>query len=252
MRCHHVRIVLFSLSLPSFLRSLLLFEDLAAAPSGSRTWLAIGRGLGGGPCAAGPRGRLGIVRQSSSGQDGQTLAESYLLSWGLPEEQMAKLRGRCRTKKLTADVESRVKPTLEWLSELGLSVSHIQKVVTGFPMCFESSLADRLKPKVRWLSDLGLNESQVVQALVIDPMLLGRSLDNKCRPTVQTLRDLGFTDSQIVEVLTRQPNILRYSSKRLVDRTSILKAQGRLTMSSLFRMADTDAQFAARFGRSAE
>mmetsp|Transcript_150046 Transcript_150046/g.482259 ORF Transcript_150046/g.482259 Transcript_150046/m.482259 type:complete len:253 (-) Transcript_150046:15-773(-) len=252
MRCRHVRIVLLLLSLSSLLRSLLLFEDLAAAPSGSRTWLAIGRGLGGRPCTAGPRGRPRIVRQSSSGLDGQSLAESYLLSWGLPEEQMAKLRGRCRAKRLTADVESRIKPTLEWFSELGLSDSQIQKVVTRYPKCFESSLEDGMKPRVRWLSDLGMNESQVVQVVVSFPGLLAYSLDNKCRPTVQTLRDLGFANSQIVEVLTRKPNILSYSSKRLVDRTSILKTQGRLTVSSLFRMADSDAQFAARFGRSAK
>jgi len=173
------------------------------------------------------------------------------VSWGLPEEQMSKLRSRSRRQKLTGDVDSRIKPTLKWLSELGLPDVDIQKVVTSYPSIFSRSWDSCLNPHVQWLSDLGMDNSQVAQTIVRYPKLFSCSLDNKCRPVVQYLRDLGFTDSQIVRVLERMPVLLGLSLKRLVDRMTILKAQGPLTEVSMAQMTLTDARFAARHERLA-
>jgi len=233
------RLLLPSLSV--LLLPVRLCIDLAVTPSCSRSWSAFG-----GSCTARPLGRPRIVRQSSSGMDALTPAEAYLVSWGLSEEQMSKLRSRSRWQKLTGDVDSRIKPTLKWLSELGLSDVDIQKVVTSYPRIFSSSRDNALNPHVQWLSDLGMDDSQVARTIVRFPRLFSYSLANKCRPVLQYLRDLGFADSQIVRVLERVPMLLSYSLKRLVHRMTILKAQGPLTEVSVGKMTLTDARFAAR------
>jgi len=104
-----------------------------------------------------------------------------------------------------------------------------------------------MKPTVRWLSDIGMDELQIAKVISTFLPLLGYSLEQNIKPTVQALRDQGLTQTQITSMLVSFPQLLSYSSKRLMHRMIILSAQGRLSRSFSSAMAMTDAKFAARF-----
>mmetsp|Transcript_102410 Transcript_102410/g.330414 ORF Transcript_102410/g.330414 Transcript_102410/m.330414 type:complete len:286 (+) Transcript_102410:89-946(+) len=247
---------------------------------GGHTWLSAGLRL---PCLSTTR-RL-LARRSSSGTDTPTQAESYLLSWGLSEQQLDKVRARYgQNLNFNPDVEHKVKPLLKWLADLGLTQVQIQKAVVDFPVLFRQHLEQQLKPCVRWLlemgldrsnvakmiareprlcsrsiertlkpfvgwlSELGIEKSQIAKAIANQPQICGLSLENNLKPKVRLLGERGFSQAQIARTLGRTPVILGLSLKRLTHRTSILEAQGLLAESSLGTAKKmTEANFASRF-----
>mmetsp|Transcript_102402 Transcript_102402/g.330394 ORF Transcript_102402/g.330394 Transcript_102402/m.330394 type:complete len:185 (+) Transcript_102402:267-821(+) len=132
-----------------------------------------------------------LALRSSSGTDTPTQAESYLLSWGLSEQQLDKVRGRYR-QNFDPNVEDKVKPLLNWLKDVGLTQLQIQKAVVDFPSLFRCRLEQNMKPSVRWLLEMGLDKSQVAKMIARKPRLCSSNLQRTLKPFVGWLSELGI------------------------------------------------------------
>mmetsp|Transcript_102411 Transcript_102411/g.330417 ORF Transcript_102411/g.330417 Transcript_102411/m.330417 type:complete len:201 (+) Transcript_102411:86-688(+) len=174
--------------------ALSLASSSSSSHWGVHTWLSVGLKLPGtsttrltGPSAS----RRLLALRSSSGTDAPTQAESYLLSWGLSEQQLDKVRARYRWN-FDPDVEDKVKPLLNWLADLGLTHLQIQKAVVDFPSLFRCRLEQNMKPSVRWLLEMGLDKSQVAKMIARKPRLCSSNLQRTLKPFVGWLSELGI------------------------------------------------------------
>ena len=83
--------------------------------------------------------------------------------------------------------------------------------VTAHPAILGYSIERNLKPTVQWLLDLGLNNTQVSKAVATCPATLGYSIERNLKPTVEWLLNLGLSKSRIAKAVASKPNILGYS-----------------------------------------
>ena len=108
-------------------------------------------------------------------------------------------------------LEENLKPTVQWLRDLGLSKAEVAKVIARFPQVLSCSIDENLKPTVRWLRDLGLSKAEVAKVVGRHPPVLGYSIEENLKPTVRWLRDLGLSKAEVAKVIARFPQVLAYS-----------------------------------------
>mmetsp|Transcript_175921 Transcript_175921/g.564062 ORF Transcript_175921/g.564062 Transcript_175921/m.564062 type:complete len:252 (+) Transcript_175921:88-843(+) len=198
--------------------ALSLASSSSSSHWGVHTWLSVGLKLPGtsttrltGPSAS----RRLLALRSSSGTDTPTQAESYLLSWGLSEQQLDQVRARYgRNSNFNPNVEDKVKPLLNWLADLGLTQLQILKAVVDCPGLFRQRLEQNVKPSVRWLLEMGLDKSQVTKMIARQPRLCSYNLERTLKPRVQWLSELGMEKSQIAKAISACPAIFGYSLER--------------------------------------
>ena len=111
------------------------------------------------------------------------------------------------------NIESRLKPTVVWLKDVGLSSHQVAKVVARFPQVLDCSIDANLKPTLAWLEGVGLNRQQVAKVVACHPQVLSRSIDGKLKPTVAWLEDVGLCSKQVVKVVARFPQAFSCSIK---------------------------------------
>ena len=108
-------------------------------------------------------------------------------------------------------IETRMKPTLAWLEDVGLSQGQVAKVIAVFPSVLGLSIEANLKPTVAWLEDVGLSQGQVAKVIAVFPSVLGLSIEANLKPTVAWLEDVGLCQPQLVKVIAVFPPVLGYS-----------------------------------------
>ena len=137
----------------------------------------------------------------------RTQLRSFLEASGFNEVQIAKVAAGF-PQVLGCSIEANLKPTVEWLRDLGLSPAQITKVVSVFPQVLGCSIEANLKPTVEWLRDLGLSPAQIAKVVSVFPQVLGCSIEANLKPTVEWLRDLGLSPAQIAKVVSGSPQVL--------------------------------------------
>ena len=144
-------------------------------------------------------------------------------------------------------IEMNLKPTVQWLSDLGLSKAQVAKSVAAFPRILGYSIEQNLKPTVQWLLDLSLSKVQVAKVVVTFPPMLGCSVQKNLMPKYELL--LGaFGPDGAAQLVARWPQILSYSYKRLAERLSLLRERNE-THKLASVMSLTEAAFQNRFHR---
>ena len=108
-------------------------------------------------------------------------------------------------------IETRMKPTLAWLEDVGLSQGQVAKVIAVFPSVLGLSIEANLKPTVAWLEDVGLSQPQVAKVIAAKPQVLGYSIGANLKPTVAWLEDVGLSQSQVAKVIVVFPSVLGLS-----------------------------------------
>ena len=138
----------------------------------------------------------------------------WLSSLGLSAHQIV---GSATSQILDYSLEQNLKPTLQWLLDLGLTKSQAAKAVATSPRFLGLSIEKNLKPTVQFLLDLGLTKSQVVKAVATSPRLLGLSIEQNLTPTVQWLLDCGLTMSQVAKAVASSPQLLGLSIEQELE-----------------------------------
>ena len=109
------------------------------------------------------------------------------------------------------NIDSRFRPAVAWLEDVGLSREQVAKVVAGHPAVLGYSIENNLKPTVAWLEDVGLSREQVAKVVAGHPAVLGCSIENNLKPTVAWLEDVGLSRRQVTKVVAGRPAVLSYS-----------------------------------------
>ena len=135
---------------------------------------------------------------------------NWIKELGLSQPQAAKVILR-HPPVLRYSIEANLKPTVEWIKGLGLSQSQVAKVILGHPQVLGLSIETNLKPTVEWIKGLGLSQSQVAKVILGHPQVLGLSIEANLKPTVEWIKGLGLSQSQVAKVILGHPHVLGYS-----------------------------------------
>ena len=138
-----------------------------------------------------------------------------------------------------------MKPTVEWLHEVGLSEAQVSKAIARFPQLLGYSFEEKLKPSVQWLHEVGLCEAQVPGVLASHPPVLGYSIEENLSPKLSLLQTYYTADS-IRDMIAAFPTLLSYAQARLEDRLAILHRCGQLSK-LLSAVTLTQDRFEQRF-----
>ena len=117
------------------------------------------------------------------------------------------------------NIDSRLRPAVAWLEDVGLSRKQVVKVVAGFPAVLGCSIECNLKPTVAWLEDVGLSREQVAKVVACCPRVLSLSVEANLKPTVAWLEDVGLSRQQVAKVVGGSPWVLGSSIEAKLKRT---------------------------------
>ncbi|GIL63797.1 hypothetical protein Vafri_17796 [Volvox africanus] len=94
-----------------------------------------------------------------------------------------------RTKNASArklDVDTDMRPVVDFLLSRGVSVGDVAKVIGGHPPVLSYSVPERLEPFWDYLSSIGVQD--VAHAVINRPSLLGLEVDGNLRKIVEYLQ----------------------------------------------------------------
>ena len=113
------------------------------------------------------------------------------------------------------------------------------------PAILGYSIEQNLKPTVQWLLDLGLSKTQAAKAVATFPPILGLSIEENFKPKCILLFG-AFGPDYSAQLIARFPQILSYSHDRLAWRLSVLAGRNEtMKLSSVMRL--TPDAFQKRF-----
>ena len=115
------------------------------------------------------------------------------------------------TPLLRLSIEAKLKPTVEWLHEVGLSKVQVSNAIAKSPCLLGYSIEANLKPTVEWLHEVGLSKAQVSKAIATFPQWLGLSIEANLKPTVEWLQEVGLSKAQVSQAIAKSPRLLSYS-----------------------------------------
>ena len=113
------------------------------------------------------------------------------------------------------------------------------------PAIVGCSIEQNLKPTVQWLFDVGLSQQQIAKAVATYPAMLSYSIQKNCMPKYILLAG-AFGPDYSAQMIARFPPILGYSHNRLTWRLSVL-AERNETRKLASAMALTPDAFHKRF-----
>ena len=87
------------------------------------------------------------------------------------------------------------------------------KLLARWPHVFGYSIETRLRPTVLYLENLGLSKDDISRVAIRFPHLLCRDADKTYRPNVEYLSSLGFDKRQISSLVSGYPPLLLSSVK---------------------------------------
>ncbi|CAE7746631.1 MTERF2, partial [Symbiodinium necroappetens] len=112
---------------------------------------------------------------------------------------------------LGCSIEANLKPTVDWLHDLGLSKAQVSKAIAKYPRLLGYSIEANLKPTVEWLHEVGLSKAQVTKSVATYPSLLGLSNEANLKPTVEWLHEVGLSKAQVTKAMATYPSLLGLS-----------------------------------------
>ncbi|KAG2434524.1 hypothetical protein HYH02_012191 [Chlamydomonas schloesseri] len=109
-----------------------------------------------------------------------------------------------RTKNASArklDVDTDMRPVIDFLIEKGVGVGDVVKIVSGHPPVLSYSVPDRLAPFWDYMASIGV--ADVGAAVVARPSLLGLDVDANLRKIVEYLQYTETPPETIVQYICK-------------------------------------------------
>lgn len=108
------------------------------------------------------------------------------------------------------NVNTWVRPQVEYLLEIGVPSTRIGKMIVAFPQTLEISL-EKKESAVAYLESLGMPLHSVGKCISSQPQLLGLSVESKLAPTVEFLtRECRIPASKVGSLIASFPTVLAY------------------------------------------
>jgi len=113
-------------------------------------------------------------------------------------DNSTKLRGNNASARLL-DVETDMRPTVEYLTTLGLSYNQIKQIILMHPPVLSYSAKERIQPFIAELKEFGIEEP--VRVIERRPSLLGLTNRDNIRSIVTYLLENGSSLEEVTELL---------------------------------------------------
>ncbi|XP_077247620.1 transcription termination factor MTERF15, mitochondrial-like [Tasmannia lanceolata] len=140
---------------------------------------------------------------------------------------------------LLADPDKNLKPKLDFLSDLGLSGTNLEKILCSYPYMLKRSLKNNTIPCIDFLrSHLRSNEN-IIAALKRSPRLLHLHLQRPMPSNVSTLQKHGVPESSISKLFMTEPGALMVGADRFSENVMMIKDMGFNPLKLMFIRAVT-------------
>lgn len=113
----------------------------------------------------------------------------FLLGLGIPESNIASILGR-RPQLCGISLSENLIPTMKFLENLGVNKKKWAKVIYRFPALLTYS-RPKLKSTIDFLYEMGVSDEGVSKILTHCPNIISYNVDDKLRPTVEYFRSMG-------------------------------------------------------------
>jgi hypothetical protein len=119
--------------------------------------------------------------------DADSAVEDYLLNLGVSTSGIEKLK-KSHPTLFQLSLKKKVKPVVEYLSLLLKQRRQISKIITNHPVLFHLDVKTNLEPKARFIKSFcRMNDHELAAVFSSSPGILGLSLENNIEPTLQYL-----------------------------------------------------------------
>ncbi|GMH41154.1 hypothetical protein BSKO_09064 [Bryopsis sp. KO-2023] len=115
--------------------------------------------------------------------------------------------------------EETVRPALQFLIELGVSHTDLERMVIRFPKTLTFSVKTNMVPKVEYYRSLGLTDANIVSMVKMLPQLLCYKLETNIRPGIEYLKGLGLHEEDVLKVIVKYPALLGLSLTQNMEPT---------------------------------
>ncbi|XP_052178300.1 transcription termination factor MTERF15, mitochondrial [Diospyros lotus] len=133
-----------------------------------------------------------------------------LRRWGCSDTEISKIFHR-RPALRKADVHC-LQSKLNLLSELGLTGSHLVRIINCRPRFLSNNLKQCLDERLEYLEALFGSREALLKAIVRNPSLLTYDLHDKIKPVVDAYYQMGFTRKDLVPMLLSRPTLIPRTS----------------------------------------
>ena len=130
----------------------------------------------------------------------------FLEGWGMDKKMWAKVI--YRFPPLLTYSRQKLKSTVDFLYEMGLTAADVGKVLTRWPTIISYSVEDNLRPTAEYFEMLGVNVSFV---LLRSPQTFGLSIDGNLKPVTEFFLQLGYALEDLRTMLQRYPTLYTFS-----------------------------------------
>ncbi|XP_030953638.1 transcription termination factor MTERF5, chloroplastic [Quercus lobata] len=139
---------------------------------------------------------------------------TFLENLGVDKKQWAKVI--YRFPALLTHSRQKVKTTVEFLCEMGLSAESIGKVLTRSPNIISYSVEDKLRPTAEYFLSLGVD---VAVLLFRCPQTFGLSIEANLKPVTEFFLERGYSIEEIGTMISRYGALYTFSlSENLIPK----------------------------------
>ncbi|CAN4116359.1 unnamed protein product [Withania somnifera] len=115
------------------------------------------------------------------------------------------------------NVEKTLKPKLHCLTQLGLSGSHLIKILLRDWTFFQRRLDTSIKPLINHLKNVLGSDENVVKVIKKCSWLISYNIGGTVEANLNLLRSFGCSSDKIKNLVLLQPHILKYNTKKLEE-----------------------------------
>lgn len=131
---------------------------------------------------------------------------AYLEGFGVDKTQWAKII--YKFPAFLTFSRQKVRATIDYFSELGLSEGCIGKILTRFPHIISYNVDDKLRPTSEYFHSLGFDVANVMRKC---PQVFGLSLEGNLKPITGFFVEKGFTDDEIQAMISKYGTMYSFS-----------------------------------------
>ncbi|XP_027154462.1 transcription termination factor MTERF5, chloroplastic [Coffea eugenioides] len=131
---------------------------------------------------------------------------TFLENLGVDKRQWAKVI--YRFPALLTYSRSKLKGSVDFLYEVGLSAENVGKVLTRCPNIISYSVEDKLRPTVEYFSSLGIDVAHLLQR---SPQTFGLSIEANLKPLTEFFLERGYSIEDVRTMISRYGALYTFS-----------------------------------------
>ncbi|CAK9228579.1 unnamed protein product [Sphagnum troendelagicum] len=149
----------------------------------------------------------------------------YLETLGVPKESVGQvLLGF--PPVLLSDIEKDLKPRLRTLKKVGVRARDLGRMVVRYPWLLSQSVQTNVDDTVTFLNSIKVPGGEVDRAITRCPQLVGSSATRTMQPVVHCLNTLGVKSKRLGRVIARSPQLLLHTPRELNEVVEFLEELG--------------------------